>query len=285
MPISSTRDFPKGMDLRPPVVCLFAALAGLAFVTVAVACDSACGEQPAPQPSDASLAAPRPPRLSVPVASLIVLALLPAFVLYLRRRGAARRTCDWIVAVFLGGVAALWPYGRWECADPFAHPPPLTDEQAATVFAALHAGVYRAFDGRSEDDVYEALEQAVDGPLLRELYLQIRRGLEMQEHEGAVARVQEVKILESRRLPRTDDRPQDRRGFDHRVRWTVTGTVEHWGHVHTRTNVYEAQFTMEPRGSVWKITGLEVLHEDRLPIETRLREAASRPLRQPCSAA
>jgi hypothetical protein len=51
----------------------------------------------------------------------------------------------------------------------------------------------------------------------------------------------------------------------------VVGTVEHWGHVHSRTNEYEARFTIEPRASAWKITALEVLNEKRLKFETTVR--------------
>ncbi|MGH8652048.1 MAG: hypothetical protein ACREYE_07620 [Gammaproteobacteria bacterium] len=41
-------------------------------------------------------------------------------------------------------------------------------------------------------------------------------------------------------------------------------SVGHWGHVHPRENFYEALVTIEPVTGVWKITGLEVLNEQRL---------------------
>jgi hypothetical protein len=169
------------------------------------------------------------------------------------------------------GLATVWPYGRWELANPLASPPRVSEAQAQAVFAALHKNVYRAFDCRNESDVYDALAESVAGPLLRKLYLKVRRGLEMQEQGGAIARIQEVKILEGTRQPLPAGPARDRCGFGFQCRWTVSGTVEHWGHIHTRTNEYEAKFTVEPRDNVWKITSLEVLHEQRLKLETTLR--------------
>jgi hypothetical protein len=63
----------------------------------------------------------------------------------------------------------------------------------------------------------------------------------------------------------------DSRSFRYCCRWTVAGTVEHWGHIHARTNEYEALFTVEPRHNAWKITHLQVMSEKRLKFETSLR--------------
>jgi hypothetical protein len=54
-------------------------------------------------------------------------------------------------------------------------------------------------------------------------------------------------------------------------RWRVTGTVEHWGHIHTRENEYEAVFTVSAQPDTWKITNYEVLDEQRVRFETGLR--------------
>ena len=42
------------------------------------------------------------------------------------------------------------------------------------------------------------------------------------------------------------------------------GSVGHWGHVHTRQNVYDAIMTIAVIDGAWKITGLEVLEEKRV---------------------
>ncbi len=53
-------------------------------------------------------------------------------------------------------------------------------------------------------------------------------------------------------------------GFSTLGTWNVAGSVGHWGHIHQRTNQYEARFTVEAIDGVWKITSLDVLQEERL---------------------
>ena len=53
----------------------------------------------------------------------------------------------------------------------------------------------RHVDYRREEDVYDALAASVTGQLLAELYVQVRRGLQMQEEGGAVARINAVEIV------------------------------------------------------------------------------------------
>ena len=45
-----------------------------------------------------------------------------------------------------------------------------------------------------------------------------------------------------------------------------TGLVGHWGHSHERTNRYHALFTIELVQGAWRITGIEILREERLEI-------------------
>jgi hypothetical protein len=177
-----------------------------------------------------------------------------------------------LVLLLIGGAVAAWPYARWQLPSPLAGTPQLPDEQAAATLAALHKNLYRAFDYRDEHQVYDALAKSVDGPLLRDLYLEIRRGLVMQEQGGAVSRIREVRIVDNRPVP--PDRTTgatDERAFAYLCRWTVTGTVEHWGHIHARTNEYQAHLTVEPRDNAWKITSLDLQDERRVSFETSLR--------------
>jgi hypothetical protein len=48
-------------------------------------------------------------------------------------------------------------------------------------------------------------------------------------------------------------------------RWNVKGSVGHWGHVHQRTNQYAGVVTLQRRAGRWKISGLDILHEERAP--------------------
>ena len=53
-------------------------------------------------------------------------------------------------------------------------------------------------------------------------------------------------------------------GFIAETGWSAMGTVGHWGHNHTRTNVNEAKVTVEPREGVWKITAIDITDQRRL---------------------
>jgi hypothetical protein len=145
----------------------------------------------------------------------------------------------------------------------------VSDTEARQVFEALHRNVYRAFEFGDENAVYDALACSVSGDLLEKLYLQIRKGLEMQEQGGAVSRIRGVELLEGdfQTTTATDELP----GFDYECDWTVNGTVEHWGHIHSRTNQYAARFKVSAIEGEWKITDVEVLDQKRLNFETKVR--------------
>ena len=80
-----------------------------------------------------------------------------------------------------------------------------------------------------------------------------------------MTRVRTVKILESQ-LARGDLSGDS---YQVRARWRVQGTVEHWAHVHARTNLYRALYTVgrvengSPAEDGWKITGVQILSQER----------------------
>ena len=202
------------------------------------------------------------PRLVVPVASICAIVLALACATFGKAQGLR-------IAAALGVLGAVtWPFARIELPHPFAPPPEL--EGTDQIFKQLHTGAYRALDFGTEDRIYEALNQSVDGPLLETLYLQLRESLQIREQGGAVARVRAVEY---------DDGQQDAEAptaewpsFRYRSRWTVSGTVEHWGHVHERQNQFAALFSVEPRDGQWKITDMHIEDQQSIATKTRLRK-------------
>ena len=86
----------------------------------------------------------------------------------------------------------------------------------------------------------------------------------MQEQGGAIANVQNVKISSIKRVPNA--------GATFHCTWNVTGTVEHWGHIHTRENQYSANITLDiTREGRGRISEFEVTNEKRVRFETGLR--------------
>lgn len=135
---------------------------------------------------------------------------------------------------------------------------------AAKVFKQLHGNIYRAFDLRDDRAIYDALASGVDGDLLRTLYLQFKRSLLMAEQGGAMSRVKNVNIVAGKMKPAKN-------GFAYDCTWRVTGTVEHWGHLHTRENEYEGTFTIAATPSGWKIIDYELRRQKRVKYEIALR--------------
>ena len=149
---------------------------------------------------------------------------------------------------------------------------PMNDDEAKPIFERLHKNLFRAFDYREDDDVYDALQASVDGPLLRELYQDVKKTLVMQEQGGARSRIDEVKILEGGIVEPISDTELDPLGFAYRCKWRLVGTIEHWGHIHERSIDFDAIFHVEPREDSWKITAKEIVDESQSKIKLSLRK-------------
>ncbi len=201
--------------------------------------------------------------MKIPLASaLCLLALLPlGWQIVKRRKKAGSIGIHMGLAVALiAGSVILYPFFKVAVAKPAALAPQMTDEDAVAALSSLLKNIYRSFDFREEEDVYDRLATSVSGDLLSEIYLQNRKSLVVTQAGGARARVKEVEILEIDVKPYADH-PLGR--LFH-AKWTATGTVGHWGHIHVRKNQYEANITMKPVAGAWKITGLELLDEQRI---------------------
>ena len=71
-----------------------------------------------------------------------------------------------------------------------------TDERTTEIVSSLLHNIYRAFDFRGEENIYDVLDQSVSGDLLTDIYLETRRGLELASQGGARAKVKEIEMLE-----------------------------------------------------------------------------------------
>ena len=230
--------------------------------------------EPLPPITDVSFA---PLTLNVPLisAGLIAVAVICLFSgLILRLLGLISRINWYGTALLVAGFGlAAWltsGLNQVRVVDPFGIAS-IEDEQARQVFAQLHKNMFRAFDYHHEGDVYDALARSVDGELLRELYLKVNRSLKVKEQGGAAANVDEVNLLDGAKTKLVAIN-RDTTGFGYRCKWNLVGTIEHWGHIHQRTNQYDAEFEIEVRDKAWKITSMKVLDEKQGIIKTDLRK-------------
>jgi hypothetical protein len=199
----------------------------------------------------------KPPQRNLPLAAVAVLAGVAFAFLVLRYgRGAFRgQRPSWPLIGAAGALALIVAF-----AAPLAlRSAVVSDEESGEIVGDLLRNVYRAFDYRDESRIYDLLEQSASGELLTEIFLETRRSLEIENQGGARAKVQEVEVLES-----TAEALRGESGFLAHCIWNVSGSIGHWGHIHRRTNQYEARVTIEAIDGSWRITELELLQEQRL---------------------
>jgi hypothetical protein len=208
-----------------------------------------------PIPKVSTIAVERP-RILVPWLSLVGLAL----VLVLAVLGIRRRR-PFIVAtarVLLALAFIAGPLMQTAVALPgFASRVP-SERQARRILSGLLPNVYRALEYRQESAVYDHLSHSLIGDTLRQVYLELRRGLELEERGGAQARVEAVEVLEASAIESSGN------GFSVRAIWHVGGLVTHFGHRHFRQNRYDARIGIVPRSGTWKIRSLEILELERI---------------------
>lgn len=148
----------------------------------------------------------------------------------------------------------------------FRREPPVTEDRARDLAELLIRNVYRAFHYRREESIYDSLAQSLTGELLSDVYLSIRRGLEIEAEGGGMVRIDRVSMDEFK--------AEDLRAgsFSGTVSWIVEGRIEHWGHVHERENLYTARLTAGRDDDVWRITSLNVRDARRLGARLVVRE-------------
>lgn len=151
---------------------------------------------------------------------------------------------------------------------------PLDDEEAGAVFEKLHDNVYAAFKRRTEESIYDGLESSVDGDLLRRIYLEISQGLADEDDGAASAKIESIQRLKVTRnsVPPSESvfAKEDIFGID--CSWRVVGRVEHWGHIHIRDVLYQAQFHVADMGPNWKLIAMEAFSQSSMNTQTQLAQ-------------
>lgn len=151
---------------------------------------------------------------------------------------------------------------------------PVPAPQAGTSTAELKPqltqllnNIYSAFEYREDGAVYDALATSVEGELLKELYLHIKRSLIIAEQGGALSRVTHLEVLDIKPAPAV----KGTTGSTFEITWKLSADTEHWGHVHLRTSQYRAKLTISTADEHWKLQKFQILDEQRLAFETSIR--------------
>ena len=164
-----------------------------------------------------------------------------------------------LIAVLLAISFVLYPYLRISASIPFMSYWTPSKERTGTLLNELLVNVYRAFDRRDENAVYDRLALSVTGDQLTDIYLQNRQVMALENRGGARAKVDEVNILDVFTVENTSDQ-----AIKADAMWTVRGSVNHFGHTHYRQNQYRALVTFKDDNGIWKISAIEPIEEIRI---------------------
>ena len=178
-----------------------------------------------------------------------------------------------------GGLSAaalmVMPFVMTDIYAPWSRRMSVAEEKANDIFEVLHANLFRAFDFSDEGKIYDGLEKSVDGKLLRELYLQLNNSLRIESQGNAVANISAVNFLDGELKSSKNYFSTVEPGFVYRCKWNLVGTIEHWGHLHERTNVYDATFDVQAIDNEWKITSMKLEDVPKGTVKTSLRKLTS----------
>lgn len=200
------------------------------------------------------------PPTVVPLATLVWIFGAAGFMGLLQYRGRPipGGAMPWLATIFVG-AALTWPLVNLKIGGGAQVPEVKDSKQAEVILTPLLRNIYRAFDRRDEEEIYDVLQRSVEGELLRRLYLETIEALTLDGREGARVTISEfsVDVRNVSSVPSSS-------GFIAECQWTALGKVGHWGHSHTRVNRYTAKVTVSPIGSDWKLTDLNVAEARRI---------------------
>ena len=190
----------------------------------------------------------------------VLLCVLIAIIGRARGVAASRLVAACGAVLGLSACLVVWERaapGRW-WSRRVGVPPEM---EAAQIFQELHRGIYRAFEARTEGEIYDTLALALEGDVLDEVYNEVYQALRTRSTGNTRFDVRRVKPIAAEVLPAEATASP---AFRVRYRWRVYGTVAHFGHTHARFNEYEALYLVKHNGSSWRIAGSQVRQNKRV---------------------
>ena len=143
--------------------------------------------------------------------------------------------------------------------------------EASDLVDGLLRNTYHAFDYRDEEDIYEVLGESIDDFLLEDIYLEVRKGLELENQGGPRVRIEGLNL----RSCEIEEYNEDSGHFLVLCEWDAVGNVSHWGHTHIRDNRYKAILQIKATDSQqWKIAKIRIEDEKRNSITQKNKTGA-----------
>lgn len=162
-----------------------------------------------------------------------------------------------LLVLLITGIL-LYPYFRISITEKIPTTMISSEEESTIILQNLIKNIYRGFEFKNEEDIYDKLALTLEGELLNDIYLETRKSMQFAEQGGAKAKVVDVRIVQ------IISKPMEELGLKYLCTWRAYGTVEHWGHKHNRINEYQAEIIVKPIDGFWKITNIDLIEEKRV---------------------
>ena len=124
--------------------------------------------------------------------------------------------------------------------------------------------VYTSVNHENPAARYKQLSELGVGLSLVEFYLGLERDLKMAEQGGSVMTVHSTKVTDC-------SHEHDGNTLKLNLTWELVGSVEHWGHIHTRKDTFQGQVELTAERGRWIIRSFGTDDQKRHPIETKVR--------------
>ena len=174
--------------------------------------------------------------------------------IHLKKWKTSNKIIGVIVIVFM---LAGWMI-QWRVEVPFIKQKSFDIPESRLLISDLLKNTYRAFDFRSESDIYDKLATSNEGELLSEIYIQTKQSMVLENQGGLQVKLKDVNIEDVEFVDKEEN------GLIFRTKWLVLGDVGHWGHIHKRTNKYDAFIKVKPVEGVWKMYDIDIVEEARI---------------------
>ena len=190
-----------------------------------------------------------------PLPSVILFAIAGGVYVFL----SSSRLRTTVTILLLTTAFVTYPFARVSVGTSILPTSKPTSQQVADILDRLLTNVYRAYDMRDEEAIYDRLALTITGEQLTDIYLDTQRSLELENRGGARATVDEVEILDVLSVESVQHG-----GLLVELTWNVSGSVTHFGHTHYRRNRYRAFVDIVPADGHWKIQSIQVGEQDRM---------------------
>ncbi len=140
----------------------------------------------------------------------------------------------------------------------------LSVDQAKLLANLIVERVYSTVNLVSPRDRYRQLADLGVGEYGEKMFLELEKSLRIAEQGGSVMEVHSTEVTNLRHLREGD-------GLVIEATWDLVGSVQHWGHIHTRKDTFTGTIKLSAERGHWAIESFLTTDQKRHPIETKVR--------------